>query len=125
PPWVMPVEMQSTFAQGDLFRTWLNQMSAAFTAGAGAPGFFKPRVPPPWLEAPGKVAATSYYDTVPLKTTLEQLVDFDFLNSDKRRMHLSVGAVNVRSGNLVNFCTGTHRITPDHLMASGALPPGF
>ncbi len=125
PPWVMPVEMQSTLAQGDMLRTWVNQVSSVFTAAAGAPGFFKPRMPPPWLEAPGKIAATSYYDTAALKGTLEQLIDFDRINDPDRRIHLSVGTVNVRTGNLVNFCTGTHRIAPEHIMASGALPPAF
>lgn len=38
---------------------------------------------------------------------------------------LSVGAVNVRTGNFVYFDTDTHTIGPEHVMASGALPPGF
>jgi len=40
-------------------------------------------------------------------------------------MRLSVGAVNVRSGNFVYFDTVTHTIRPEHIMASAALPPGF
>lgn len=125
PAWAMPVEMQASFAQGDVLRTWINQVSSAFTATAGVPGFFKPRMPPPWLEPAGKVAATSYYDTEPLKATLNALIDFDMINSPDRRMHLDVGAVNVTTGNVVNFRTGTHVITADHIMASGGLPPGF
>ena len=58
-----------------------------------------------------------------LKATLERLVDFDRLNSGETR--LSVGAVNVRSGNLAYFDTTTHRIGAEHIMASGALPPAF
>jgi NTE family protein len=54
---------------------------------------------------------------------LERLVDFDRINSGGIR--LSVGAVNVRSGNFVYFDTETHTIVPEHIMASGALPPGF
>lgn len=46
-PFGVPFEWQSAMAQGDIMRTWVNQMSAAFAATAGAPGFFKPRVPPP------------------------------------------------------------------------------
>jgi hypothetical protein len=40
-------------------------------------------------------------------------------------LRFSVGAVNVRSGNFVYFDPNTHVIRPEHVMASGALPPGF
>jgi NTE family protein len=40
-------------------------------------------------------------------------------------MRFSVGSVNVRTGNFVYFDTATHRIGPEHILASGALPPGF
>ncbi len=89
----------------------------------GAPGFFQPRVPGPWLHAPGTLEATSYYDTSPLQATLERLIDFDRINAEGPR--LSLGAVNVRTGNLVYFDTTTHVIRPEHVMASGSLPPGF
>jgi NTE family protein len=65
----------------------------------------------------------SLYDTSRLRATLERLVDFDRVNA--AAMRLSIGAVNVRSGNFVYFDTQTHTIVPDHIMASGALPPGF
>jgi NTE family protein len=104
-------------------RTWINQMNSAFTATGGAPGFFKPRLPPPWLEPAGKIEATSYYDTSALKTTLESLTDFDRIN--RNEMHLSVGAVNVRSGNFVYFASDEQKILPEHIVASGALPPAF
>ena len=67
--------------------------------------------------------ATSYYDTRPLKQTLERLVDFDRINDGP--MRFSVGAVNMRTGNFIYFDKTTHRIGPKHIMASGALPPGF
>jgi NTE family protein len=89
----------------------------------GAPHFFSPRMLPPLLWRSGRVDAISYYDVAPLKTTLERLVDFDRINSDGMRM--SVGAVNVRSGNFVYFDSKTHRIGPAHVIASGSLPPGF
>src|SRR5215510_7869465 len=88
----------------------------------GAPGFFKPRIPPPYLAVPGTVEATSWYDTTPLRGTLERLVDFDRINAGE--MRFSVGAVNIRSGNFVYFDSTTHKIRPEHIMASGALPPG-
>ena len=89
----------------------------------GQSGFFKPRFPPPFLSLFSGDAATSFYDTAPLRDTLERLVDFDRLNSGDVRV--SVGAVNVRSGNLVYFDTAERRLRPEHFMASGALPPGF
>ena len=55
----------------------------------------------------------------PLKETLERLIDFDRINEGA--MRFSVGAVNVRTGNFVCFDTTTHRIGPEHVMASGAL----
>ncbi|MBZ9978958.1 DUF3734 domain-containing protein, partial [Mesorhizobium sp. BR-1-1-10] len=71
----------------------------------------------------GAYGATSFYDTAELKDTLESLIDFDVLNDGKKR--LSVGAVNVRTGNFVYFDTEKVRIEPEHIMASGALPPAF
>ena len=51
------------------------------------------------------------------------MVDFELLNSGAVR--LSVGAVNVKSGNFVYFDSRHRRIDARHIMASGALPPGF
>jgi NTE family protein len=101
----------------------VNQARALGTLVAGAPGFFTPRLPPPYLNPPGSPEALSYYDIIPLKATLERLVDFDRINDGAVRF--SVGAVNVRSGNFVYFDNTTHRIGPEHVMASGSLPPGF
>ena len=109
--------------KSDAVRQWLNQMSANLALVSGASGFFSPRFPAPWLHPAGTVDATSIYDTRDLKATLEQLIDFDRLNT--RAIRLSIGAVNVRSGNLVYFDNATHAIGPEHIMASGALPPGF
>jgi len=76
------------------------------------------------LIVPGSsMRATSYYDTSDLKSTLERLIDFDRINNGPTR--LSVGAVKVRTGNFAYFDTTTHRIRPEHIMASGALPPAF
>jgi NTE family protein len=110
-------------AKSDAARHWLNQMSASLTLVGGAPGFFAPRFPAPWLYPPGAMEAASAYDTGALKATLEQLIDFDRINAN--RMRLSVGAVNVRSGNFAYFDTATRAIGPEHIMASAALPPGF
>jgi len=108
---------------GDATRAWLNQLHAGLAVIAGTAGFFAPRYPPPWLYASGTANATSFYDTCQLRDTLERFVDFDRLNAGAIR--LSIGAVNVRSGNFVYFDTQTHTIGPEHIMASGALPPSF
>ena len=59
----------------------------------------------------------------PLQTTLERLVDFDRINAGRR------GSASAPStcvlGNFVYFDTRTHKIRAEHVMASGALPPGF
>jgi NTE family protein len=110
------------FQTGD-GRTLFNEASAAWIAAFGAPGFFAPRVPPPWLSRPGTPEAISFYDTSPLRRTLEQLIDFDRLNSGEVR--LSIGAVDIEHGNLIVFDTAKERLTVEHVMASGALPPGF
>ena len=109
--------------RGDVARGVANWVSANLALVRGAPGFFGPRIPMPWLQPAGSVDATSYYDTAPLKTTLEELVDFDRINSGETRF--AVGAVNVRTGNFVYFDNSSHTIGPAHVMASGALPPGF
>ncbi|HEY0314789.1 MAG TPA: patatin-like phospholipase family protein [Sphingomonas sp.] len=108
---------------GDVFRQMRNLVSASATTMMGQPGFFKPRQENPWLSFAGAESATSYYDTAPLRETLLELVDFDLVNDPVRRF--SVGAVNVLSGNFVYFDNKTTRIGPEHVMASGALPPGF
>jgi NTE family protein len=116
--WLAPLSETS-----DIIRGWLNQTSAATALFGGTPGFFTPRLMAPWFTPAGGTGATSYYETANLRSTLERLVDFDRINSGSVRF--TVGAVNVRSGNLVCFDTETHRIGPEHVMASGALPPGF
>lgn len=100
-----------------------HQLSASIAAIVGVPGFYKPWPLPPMLQPEGTKAAISYYDTAPLRQTLERLVDFDLINSG--RVRLSVGAVNVRTGNAEYFDNTKQIITPEHIMASGALPPAF
>lgn len=105
-------------------RSAFNQLSALWSAVMGIPGLCRPRVPPAWLRADGAPEALSVYDPSPLRATLERLVDFDLINS--RKVRLSVGAVNVRSGNSQYFDNFDGVIMgPEHIMASGALPPAF
>jgi NTE family protein len=109
--------------KGDGARNLLNHFSANVALIQGAKGFFTARSLSPWLQPSGTLEATSFYDTRQLKRTLERVVDFDRLNAGLLRF--SAGAVNVRTGNFVYFDTTTHTIRPEHVMASGALPPGF
>jgi NTE family protein len=100
-------------------------LSATVSATFGVPGFFYPRVPPAAFMPDGTPGALSIYDTSPLQQTLRELVDFDLINA--REIRLSVGAVEVRTGNSVYFDNEDPdlEIGPEHVMASGALPPGF
>jgi NTE family protein len=109
--------------RGDNGRKLLNRISANVALTIGAVGFFTARTLSPWLQPPGTTEATSFYDTSELRRTLERLIDFDRINAGDTRF--SVGAVNVRTGNFVYFDNKTHTIRPEHIMASGALPPGF
>jgi NTE family protein len=122
-PWDWLGNPFGDFARSDDTRNLLNQMSANFAVASGATGFFSARAMMPWFQPNGTLGATSFYDTSDLKHTLERLVDFDRLNAGMTRF--SAGAVNVRTGNFVYFDTSTHKIAPEHVMASGALPPGF
>lgn len=110
-------------SQDNYSRKLFNEASAAVVASMGAPVFFDPRLPPALLMPPGSIQAISLYDTSPLKDTLLQLIDFDLLNSGKIRF--SIGAVEVTSGNFRFFDSERDTIGPEHIMASGALPPGF
>ena len=117
-PYFKSIEIQNA-----IVHHLVNQGRAVNVLLFGAPNFFTPRLPPAALwpaDAPDKA---SYYDTTPLKATLERLVDFDRINAG--RMRFSVGAVNVGTGNFAYFDTTTDRIRPEHIMASGSLPPGF
>ena len=97
---------------------WQNRASALTTLMFGQPGFFMPRPPQDWF------SPVSYYVTSALKQTLERYVDFDRINS-AREMRLSVGAVNVRTAQFSYFDSEKITIRPEHIMASGALPPAF
>jgi NTE family protein len=102
---------------------WMGALSAVGALLQGQRGFYAPRALPPWNQPPGTPAATSFYDTTPLKATLEKLVDFDRLNADGVR--LTVGATDVETGNFRYFDSAIDTILPEHIMASGALPPSF
>lgn len=107
----------------DLVREFVHEWSAGFVAMVGVPGFFGPRFVPPMFAVPGSCEALSFYDSSPLKATLDRLVDWDLVNDGPVR--LSVGAVDVESGNFRYFDSKHERLDARHVMASGALPPGL
>ena len=90
----------------------------------GVDGFFKPRAGAGWdMNAKVAIENAGFYDTMPLKATLEKYVDFDYLNSGA--MRISVCAVDIDDGQNMVFDSARGIIAPEHIMASGALPPGF
>jgi len=122
PPFGIP-DWRWSYLEGEFAHSLINQARSLSALTGGAPGFFRPRVPPPYLQPNGTLEAISYYDLAPLQATLERLVDFDLINAGATRF--SVGAVNVRTGNFVYFDNITHQIGPEHVIASASLPPGF
>lgn len=95
------------------------RLGAAGAVLFGSRGFFRPRSPLDWVGG----RQVSFYDTSELRQTLCELTDFDRINGGDVR--LSVGAVEVETGNMVYFDSKTMKLGPEHVMASGALPPGF
>jgi NTE family protein len=104
------------------FNTW---WTTTDVTARGVPGFFSPRSPNPFvLGWPVPAEKASFYDTTPLAETLSRLVDFKHLNNPGG-MRLTVSAMKVACGSLVNFDSQERTIGVEHIMASGALPPGF
>jgi NTE family protein len=108
---------------GDAARQMRNAWSSTLTMLQGQPGFFDVNTPGPALSPRGGKQATSYYNTAPLRETLLRLVDFDLLS--RGAMRFACGAVNVANGNFYYFDNATNAIVPEHVMASGALPPAL
>jgi NTE family protein len=111
-----------------LWHEWASLSNAAIATLQGQRGFFKPRFMPPWSIAQGDPGKASLYDVSDLRETLERFVDFDRISSGETR--LSLGAVNVATGNFRYFDSQDlalegKRLGPEHVMASSALPPAF
>lgn len=113
PPGILPLDI------------WHNALSNLGALAFGQPHFFVPRPLNPFLAPPGPPTAASFYDTAPLRETLRALVDFDLINHGPVR--LTLGATDVETGEVRYFDSADrdHPIGPEHVMASGALPPGF
>ena len=90
----------------------------------GVPAFFNPN--PMAFVSPHQhlgAEAAGFYSVEPLRRTLEELLDVDQLNSGETR--ITVGASSVRTAEMRYFDSRDMPIGIDHIMASGALPPGF
>jgi NTE family protein len=119
---------QAVERSGDVARTAMNWFEASRALLEGQRGFFVPRLPSPAFAAQAPLDALGFYDTAPLQATLERLVDFDRINH-AQGMRLTLSAVDVESGNYELFDSRrgrwAGRVGARHIMASGALPPGF
>ena len=117
-------DLMAWYPNSEPLADWAQSLGAVGAVLFGQEGFFKPRRNSPFLFNDGSAEATSFYDTTELKSTLEHFVDFDRINAtDGPR--LTVGAVDVKTGNSHYFDSAQRTMGPEHVMASGALPPGF
>jgi NTE family protein len=107
------------------FKPWVDSSRNLGTIIQGVPGFFSARDNGLWnIDRKVPTAEASFYDTAALEATLNQFVDFQYLNDTHVR--LTVCAVNVATAELKCFENNGHtKMTARHIMASGALPPGF
>jgi NTE family protein len=104
------------------FNTWLATLTALVQ---GVPGFYSPRFPNLFaLGLPVPPEMASFYDTSDLAQTLKELIDVDYLNTPGG-IRLTVNAMKVTTGKLASFDSQSHNLGIEHIMASGALPPGF
>jgi len=121
---------------------WLPANRQGFLSMFGNWNFFRPRT-----DYYNMFRWTNFCDVSPMLTTLRRICDFDLINNPNH-MRFAVTATNVRTGGQETFSnyfpetarvvrgdsskierenTVSHRtrIMPDHVMASGSLPPGF
>ena len=121
---------------------WLSASNLWTTITRGIPGFFEPRRQPGWFDAlPFDITRqvpthdASFYDTSPLRATLERLIDFRYLN--EKHVRCTVCAVEVASGQLRTYklrrmedvqvldqpCV--HPVTEEHLDLFGMTGPAW
>jgi NTE family protein len=106
------------------FAALMQSMANANTFARGVPTFFTPNnLGLMGVHARVGVEHASYYSVAPLRDTLSALVDFDYLNSGRTR--LTVGAVRATTGEMCYFDSREQKLTLEHILASGALPPAF
>jgi NTE family protein len=118
------VQQHAGVGAPELFPGFASAIANVTTIARGLTPFFGPN-PASWFgpHFPVGVESAAYYTTEPLRDTLAELVDFDYVNG--RHVRLTVGAVNVRNGEMRYFDSRDQSIAIEHVMASGALPPAF
>ena len=115
--------------RGPLDERWtpaafLDAFAKMSTTTQGVNGFYKPNMSAMMgVQTKVGIDRASFYSTDPLKSTLLELLDFDYVNA--KHMRLTVGAVNARTGDMRYFDSREMVLGTEHVMASGALPPGF
>jgi NADPH-dependent 2,4-dienoyl-CoA reductase/sulfur reductase-like enzyme/predicted acylesterase/phospholipase RssA len=115
------LEVQALYVPNESWRRMFSSWSSVIL---GSPKFFRPL----WFTPIFGIAQlpflwTSLYDPSPVKDLLAKYVDFDRLKTSAVR--LLVSAVNVETAELEIFDSYVDDLTPDHILASGSLPPGF
>lgn len=109
--------------QHESFRRYFNFLSAERSLITGVEQFFYPNIRFPWLAHDTTPDQISYYVIEPLKQRLTEIIDFDRINKGDIRLTLS--SVEIEHGKTVYFDNQKETITPEHILASAALPPGF
>jgi NTE family protein len=105
------------------WQTLHNMASNAEALLFGQPNFFTPRPINPVLLPQIAPQEASFYDTTPMLFTLRRFADFSLINS--LAIRLSLGATDIATGDLEFFDNHRQTIGPEHVLASGSLPPGF
>jgi NTE family protein len=104
-------------------REMYNLMHALQTLAIGRPGLFKPRVPGLASVIPGMPPDVALFDSKPLVSTLQRVVDFDRLNA--ATVPLVIATVDIENGEPVFFDTRRTKLEPLHFLATTAFTPGF
>ena len=100
-----------------------NGLHALLALVWGRPSIFRHRLPGLWSALPWVPNDVALFDNAPLLRTLERLVDFDRLNRGDTR--LTVGCVDLETGEEVYFDTAQEVVRPEHILASTAILPAF
>jgi NTE family protein len=106
-------------------RYWHNAASYANAVLFGQPNFFIPRNPVSLLAPDMPAQEVSFYDTTPMLATLQRFAEFPIHGNGKAAVRLSLGATDIETGNVHYFDSTHDAIGPEHVLASGSLPPGF
>lgn len=100
-----------------------NGLHAIFALAWGRPSIYRHRLPGLWSALPWVPNDVALFDHGPLRNTLERLVDFDRLNGGDVRV--TVGCVDIETGEEVFFDNRRDVIRPEHILASTAILPAF